>query len=171
MPPLSRNGAIEKCRHYLLGNPGFEVVTDHNPLVGTFTKHLGEIDNRRLQRMRECVLGYQFTVRWVAGKQHLMADALSRYPVDTASEAAHIAAAIAVIPADLVTFSDLASADPTYPPLLDAVRDLSASQLRQQGGQLAKDYLSVWDRLSITEVTPKPLVKLDTDRLVAPPSL
>ena len=110
-------------------------------------------------------------MRWVAGKQHLMADALSRYPVDPTERTSHISAAIAVIPADLETFSELASADPTYKPLLDAVRNLSAHQLRQQGGPVAKDYLSVWNRLSITEVTSKPLVTLDTDRLVAPSSL
>ena len=50
--------------------------------MGLFQKPLGDIDNRRLQRLREKLVGYNFEVKWVEGKSHLIADALSRYPVD-----------------------------------------------------------------------------------------
>ena len=43
--------AIQKCSHWLYGSPGFELITDHQPLVGIFRKELGEIPNRRLQRL------------------------------------------------------------------------------------------------------------------------
>ena len=67
--------AISKCRFYLLGLPNFEIVTDHKPLLGIF-----EVDNPRLQQLREKMQAYNFTVKWVPGKLHLIADALSRAP-------------------------------------------------------------------------------------------
>ena len=72
--------AISKCRFYLLGLPNFEIVTDHKPLPGIFEKYIFEIDNPRLQRLREKMQAYNFTVKWVPGKLHLIADALSRAP-------------------------------------------------------------------------------------------
>ena len=74
--------AIDKCRYYLRGCPSFRLVTDHQPLLGIFRKELAEIDNRRLQRFREKVTDFSFDVHWVEGKSHLIADSLSRYPVD-----------------------------------------------------------------------------------------
>jgi len=81
---LGINWAIDKCRHYLLGLSSFNVITDHNPLVGIFKKDIGDIDNRRLQRYRENLQQYSFTVEWVPGKVNLIADAFSRNPVEPA---------------------------------------------------------------------------------------
>jgi hypothetical protein len=58
----------------------FVVKTDHRPLVGLFTKDMVAIDNPRLVRIRESVLGYVLTVEHVPGKNNAAADALSRYP-------------------------------------------------------------------------------------------
>jgi len=77
--------SIKACRHYLLGCPHFIVKTDHRPLVGLFAKDLSTIDNSRLQRIRESVLGYVFTVEHVPGKTNAAADALSRFPIQVAS--------------------------------------------------------------------------------------
>ena len=63
------------------GMPHFDVITDHRPLLGIFRKNLHEINNPRLQRFREALLAYTFEVKWVEGKRHLIADALSRAPV------------------------------------------------------------------------------------------
>ena len=49
--------------------------------LGIFKKDLFEVQNPRLQRMREKVLPYTFTLKWVAGKGHHIADALSRAPL------------------------------------------------------------------------------------------
>jgi hypothetical protein len=76
--------AIKACRHYLVGCPSFVVKTDHRPLVGLFTKDMVAIDNPRLVRIRESVLGYVFTVEHVPGKTNAAADALSRYPLHLA---------------------------------------------------------------------------------------
>ena len=72
--------AISKWRFYFLGLPNFEIVTDHNPLLGIFENYIFEVDNPRLQRLREKMQAYNFTVKCVPGKLHLIADALSRGP-------------------------------------------------------------------------------------------
>ena len=52
--------AISKCRFYLLGLPTFEIITDHEPLLGIFEQYIFEVDNPRLQRLREKNAGLQF---------------------------------------------------------------------------------------------------------------
>ena len=78
--------AIQKCGFYLNGLPDFTIATDHRPLVGTFTKGISELTNPQLQRLREKVAGYQFTVTYVPGKTHNIADALSRAPIFPGSD-------------------------------------------------------------------------------------
>ena len=78
--------AILKCSYYLKGHPGFQVITDHRPLEGIFKKEIFEVENMRLQRIREKLAAYSFKVSWVKGKNHLIADALSRAPYFEASE-------------------------------------------------------------------------------------
>ena len=70
--------AFDKCSFYLKGAPSFTMVTDHNPLEGIFKKDLFDIGNPRLQRIREKLLEYNFSV---PGKSHLIADALPRAPL------------------------------------------------------------------------------------------
>ena len=73
--------AIHKCDFYLRGLPSFTVLTDHRPLEGVFKKTIFDQGNPRLQRMREKLTAYTFDVKWVPGKDHYIADALSRAPV------------------------------------------------------------------------------------------
>ena len=73
--------AIQKCHYYQAGVQQFEVWTDHRPLVGAFSKHVHTLTNQRLMRMREKVTSYNFTVIRTPGKNHHIADALSRAPV------------------------------------------------------------------------------------------
>ena len=73
--------AISSCQFYLLGCQEFHVVTDHRPLLGIFRKDLRDVTNARLQRLREKIVNFNFTVEWRPGKLHAIADALSRYPV------------------------------------------------------------------------------------------
>ena len=56
-------------------------ITDHRPLLGTFTKPLEDIKNARLLRLRERTVDFMFDVVWRPGKEHLIADALSRAPL------------------------------------------------------------------------------------------
>ena len=75
--------ACQKCRTYLTGLPQFDMVVDHRPLVPILnSKGLSQIENPRLQRMREKLLGYSFQASWQKGASHQIPDALSRAPVD-----------------------------------------------------------------------------------------
>jgi hypothetical protein len=78
--------AITKCGFYVKGLPHFSILTDHRPLEGVFKKDLFELTNPRLQRMREKLAEYTFSVTWVPGKTHYVADALSRAPLFSAEE-------------------------------------------------------------------------------------
>lgn len=72
--------AVLKCDFYLRGMSNFKVITDHLPLVGIFDKRSIIMDNDRLQRIRERLIMYDFEVTWSSGKEHQIADALSRAP-------------------------------------------------------------------------------------------
>ena len=74
--------AVKDANFYLYGTPTpFKIITDHRPLLGTFSKPLQDLDNPRLFRFRERLLPYRFDMEWIAGQKHAIADALSRYPV------------------------------------------------------------------------------------------
>ena len=61
---LAVHFAISKGSFYLKGLPHFTVAIDHKTLEGIFKKDLFEEQNPRLQRMREKLLPYTFTVKW-----------------------------------------------------------------------------------------------------------
>ena len=92
------------------GCPKFTVVTDHRPLLGTFRKPLAEIENPRLQRIREKTAGYNFNLEWIEGKSHLIADALSRYPVEVGG-GQHVVATLNCIDSDLLKFTQQCAED------------------------------------------------------------
>ena len=71
----------KKCSWWLRGCPKFKVITDHRPLLGTFSKEINDVLNTRLQKLRLKLQSYNMTVDWIEGKNHLIADALSRAPL------------------------------------------------------------------------------------------
>jgi hypothetical protein len=75
--------AMKKCDMFLRGLPHFKLITDHQPLIPILnSKGIADVENPRLQRLMMKMLPYTFTAEWVKGKDHLAADALSRFPVD-----------------------------------------------------------------------------------------
>ena len=62
---------------FLKGIEKFEVITDHRPLIGIFAKLLPQIDNARITRLQEKVSNRPFEVKWLAGKDNVIADTLS----------------------------------------------------------------------------------------------
>ena len=78
--------AIGKCSFYLKGIENFHVLTDHRPLIGIFAKTLPQISNSRVARLREKIIDYAFEPRWVAGKDNIISDALSRSPATSAAK-------------------------------------------------------------------------------------
>ena len=78
--------ALKKCRVFLQGFPHFDILVDHRPLLpilNDFT--LDSIENSRLQRLKEKTSLFNFTTKWISGKEHVIPDALSRAPVDEPS--------------------------------------------------------------------------------------
>ena len=83
---LAATWAMKKCRIQLLGLSHFELVVDHKPLVTILDRHrLDDIDNTRLQRLKEKTSLFSFTTRWTKDKDHCISDALSRAPVSDPS--------------------------------------------------------------------------------------
>ena len=75
---LAIQWATEKCRLYL-ARANFTIVTDHQPLLGVLNrKNLDAINNVRIQRLMSKLLRYSFKIEWIPGKNHVIADALSR---------------------------------------------------------------------------------------------
>lgn len=179
--------AMEKCNFFLLGLKSFKVVTDHRPLIGIFHKSLCDIRNVRLQRLREKVVCYNFRLEWCPGKQHAMADALSRCPVfeppapDNDDDADVSAAALDVrlrlvsagaslSRSDQLRLRDFliaAKADDAYNSVVDAVRrDANPSNLPHN--HAGRAYAGVWDNLSLVGADDGALLLYDGHRIVVP---
>ena len=77
---------IQKCNFFLKGIEKFEVVMDHRPLIGIFAKNLPQIDNARITRLCKKILDRLFGVKWMAGKDNVIVDALSRAPASTTDD-------------------------------------------------------------------------------------
>eukprot|EP00095_Tigriopus_kingsejongensis_P000660 maker-scaffold311_size212931-snap-gene-1.16 protein:Tk00660 transcript:maker-scaffold311_size212931-snap-gene-1.16-mRNA-1 annotation:"hypothetical protein ETSY2_36450" len=89
---LAVSWGVEKSSFYLKGIASFVVFTDHKPRLGLMSKDLQDIGNERLQRLRQRLIPFNFTIDWRAGEAHKIADALSRAPVDvpTAEDKSHM---------------------------------------------------------------------------------
>ena len=149
---LAIQWAVKKCRHFLMGLPIFKVVTDHRPLVGVFAKPLFEVENARIQKYREKLSDYNFSVEWVAGKTHLIADGLSRAPVFSPSEEevqqVHVFRIISEDP-KLSVLVDEAAKDKEYQSIIDAVLgNLTQKELPKESSFRSSQGKEFW-RLSI----------------------
>ena len=70
--------AVESNQYYLYGAPEINVFTDANSIEGIFQKNLGDIENKRIQRMVAKLMAYRFTFHHIPGKSNRIADCLSR---------------------------------------------------------------------------------------------
>lgn len=159
--------AIRKCSFYLTGLHNFTVVTDHRPLLGIFSKPLAELDNSRLQRFREHLTNFSFDIKWVAGKQHIIADTLSRAPVFNAPEEEYSQVFSTSHDPAINRFYTAASKDAAYQEVITAILDGKTPR------QLPIDhpahlYKNVWDRLSIIQNNGQKLLVCDNTRIVIP---
>jgi transposase InsO family protein len=170
---LAIQWAMDKCRYYLLGMAGFTVITDHKPLLGTFTKSLQDLTNSRLRRLREKMTPFRFTLCWTAGKTHSMADALSRAPIfdppeESADDTLNITLChrIATDPQLQILFDAIVDDQP-YKDLIHAIQtDEQVSKLPDT--HIAKLFANVWNRLSTLDDDAETLIILDNDRIVVP---
>jgi hypothetical protein len=74
---LAQAWGIQTHRHYLLG-VDFDTYTDHQPLIPIYNK--GKKGNARVERHRLQVQGFQYTMKYLPGKQN-PCDYQSRHPV------------------------------------------------------------------------------------------
>ena len=73
--------AVRRCDVFLRGVSGVVVITDHKPLLSIINhKHVDDIPNPRLQRLKMKLSLYDLTAEWMQGKENHAADALSRFP-------------------------------------------------------------------------------------------
>jgi hypothetical protein len=157
--------AIQKCSFYLKGLPSFYVITDHRPLIGCFNKPLHELENARLLRLREKIAEYSPSLIWAEGKNHLIADALSRAPVFEAEEVELTTDTAAHCLASTHTLEEIQQSDPDYKILMAAIlnsdKDIPVIKNRNK-------YKKYWSRLSVSD--DQKLIMLDNRRIVIPDS-
>ena len=72
---------LAKCKHFVLGCKTLVVAVDHLPLLKLLgDKNLEDIDNPRLENLKEKTLRYNFSLVHVPGRDHSTPDATSRHP-------------------------------------------------------------------------------------------
>ena len=132
--------AVRKCHMFLSGSH-FELIIDHRPLIPILNSYtLDQIENPRLQRLVMKLQMFQLTATWRRGKDHAVADALSRAPVDdpcgedlTCEDTPHTAAQICALQCEngmpilpdikMDSVRTIAAKDSEYQELLKLVRD------------------------------------------------
>ena len=151
---LAITWAVLKCRLYLIGK-SFEILTDHKPLLGIFNgKNIDAINNTRIQRMISKLLGFTFDVKWVPGKNHAIADALSRQPVFEPEETCDILVKSIQVnenkdPA-LEYLTTFAKNDSNYQSIVQVLKD--KKKLRDlPKDHIALSFKSIWDSMSYDE--------------------
>ena len=79
---LAAAWALAKTKYFTLGAPSLYLAVDHKPLLKILgDKDLQDIENPRLQNLKEKTLRYRFKCVHVPGKEHKGVDSTSRYPV------------------------------------------------------------------------------------------
>ena len=73
--------ALKKLRHFIAGCQSVKIRVDHKPLLGLFSKSIDQIENKRLQRLREKVLHINLDIQFVPGINNNLADYISRSAV------------------------------------------------------------------------------------------
>ncbi|CAB0016247.1 unnamed protein product [Nesidiocoris tenuis] len=82
---LALTWACDRLKYFLIGKP-FVIETDHKPLVQIFTtKNLDDL-SPRLQRFRMRMMRYDYIVQYTPGKNLLIADTLSRKPIQSGED-------------------------------------------------------------------------------------
>ena len=75
--------ALRKARKFLIGAPRFKVFTDHRPLVSLVNqKRYDEIANTRILRNVTKCRDFNMKVEYIKGVNNVIADTLSRAPVN-----------------------------------------------------------------------------------------
>ena len=75
--------ALHQCRYFVMGCSDLTVATEYQPLLKVLNdRSLADMQNRRLQNLKEKTLSYQVNIVHVPGKKNYGPDTTSRYPGD-----------------------------------------------------------------------------------------
>ena len=73
--------ALKRAKYFTLGCKDLVLAVDHMPLLAILgNKNLDEVENPRLQRLKEKTLRFNFKIIHVPGVKHKAPDATSRHP-------------------------------------------------------------------------------------------
>ena len=119
--------------------------------MGIFHKTMPQIENTRITRLREKILDHPFEVKWMAGKDNVIADASSHAPASSTegSTAVPINSCIVATSMELATIIDQSKTDPAYKQIVDAFRhgrNLSDLPVDHPARRLKQ----VWHQISLT---------------------
>ena len=158
--------AVQKCNFFLKGIEHFEVIMDHRPLIGIFAKNMNQIDNKRVIRLREKILDHPFEIKWLAGKENIIADALSRAPAESTDGSTSLPVnACALAPTStLAEIIECTRTDISYKQIVDAFqqcRELSSLPEDHPAQRLKQ----IWGRISLSD---DGVLIIDEDKLYLP---
>ena len=72
-----------KIRLFTSGNDKLIVLVDHNPVLKILgDRELADIENPRILNLKQKTHRWRFSVEHVPGKDHHVADAVSRFPTE-----------------------------------------------------------------------------------------
>lgn len=161
--------ALQKAKFYLLGHPGFTVITDHRPHVQIFgSRELQNISNPRLFRFKEKTLMFNYKVVHIPGKANTGANTLSRYPISkeapnqddvdltVEADALLIATVVANIDTpngkilyDMKNIKEVGKNDPSYMKLQAKIHNRTFSKSLSEEDVDIRPFFNVKDRLTI----------------------
>ena len=186
--------ALEKCHFWLRGCPHFFVYTDHKSLESIYnSKPLDEISDE-ISDIVVSTYRYNFTVKYISGKNNELADFLSQYPIWCQEQEdhgpwiidnfrkkitveAHISSVQSVnkyeerLHSDplLEHIRDQGALDPQYTAVVQAIQQKQTKAwVLNSSDNPCREYASVWDRLGTLDTRDPTLLTLDIKRLVIP---
>ena len=175
--------SICKASYFLRGLHHFYLMVDHKALVNIFSKSLSSVATPRQLRIRQKLIGYNFTTVYIKGSSNTLSDTLSRLPCEPPSKEDVLEAEASDATANICNhmtnhpklinpmLDDLikaAKADPNYRMVIKMIKDgVKQEQIRNLTSDhpakiLAKD----WNNLSVLE----DLLIYEGHRIVVPKS-
>ena len=181
---LAIEWALKKGRLFLLGNPLFDVIVDHKPLLKILgDKPIEDIENPILQSVKENISPFSFRMKHVKGEGN-EADVLSRYPASSATlededysteiSAINIASVYKASEAIAITMDVVraeAQIDDQYVKLVKAIKDHSFAKHKSDELPCLREFHSVKDRLSIVDQVVMYAFEENCSRILIPSSL
>jgi transposase InsO family protein len=122
---------LDSFKHFIAGEPGLTVVTDHKPLVGALDPQK-EPSSTRLKRIAMAISEYSPKIVWEAGKFNVAADALSRQPLGDAPPPDEVYAYAANRATGLVITAESQRTDPKLARIMDALQAVEEKRRRNQ---------------------------------------